>query len=188
VGSRVLRWPVASPTRKYTSPLIISSHEEKRCQRLAGGEVAPAGDRQPGRAEPGHDPSTRADPKPSRRRTVGEGVHADPEYCPAGLVFRISEIQRRKSFEYLQPAYEQQGHGQRVHPVCQPCNEAVAQNNSPQRSRGPPLQINMTRNSPAQHQSRCAPDEPAWSSHASSLGAGHRYAWCPEVCRGYAWH
>src|SRR5215469_8205920 len=33
VGSRVPRWPVASPTTKYTRPLIISTHEKKWCQR-----------------------------------------------------------------------------------------------------------------------------------------------------------
>src|SRR6516164_1267226 len=33
VGSRVRRWPVANPTMKYTRPLIISTHEKKRCQR-----------------------------------------------------------------------------------------------------------------------------------------------------------
>src|SRR5215472_5879587 len=134
VGSSIRRWPVASPTMKYTRPLIISTHEKKRCQRWLAVRSRELGGRQKAGDETRRDPWMRADPEPSRRRTVGEGIRAHLEYCAAGLVSRISEIQRREGLEYLQSAYEQQGHGQRIHPVRQPCNEAVAHNNSPQRS------------------------------------------------------
>jgi hypothetical protein len=110
----------------------------------AGGQVAPAGNREPARKalkstlaslaryseKTRCNPSMRADSEPSRRCSIRKSVRANLENCDAAVVSGLARIERGMSVEYLQATHEQQRHRQRVDPVCQPREEAVSYDDS----------------------------------------------------------